>query len=73
MKMIWHRGKKHIDQEKEKAREQAKRDLRALILCGDEDGYVKMIKALKPGLTREELASLVLQFREERRRLTLPK
>lgn len=61
------RGKKHIDQEKVEAREQARKDLQRLLELGDEEGYVKFLKALRPDLKPEELSSLVEGFREERR------
>jgi len=67
MKMPWSRSQKHIDEEKIKARDQAKRDLQTLLDCGDEDGYVAMLKALRPNIKPEELVSLVDRFRTERR------
>ena len=69
MKMRWQRGKKHLDQDKLKLKEEAKRDLRTLMLCGDEKAYVALLKELKPNLTPEELKSFVLRFREERANL----
>jgi hypothetical protein len=60
------RSKQHIDPDKVKERKVAKEDLRTILQCGDEDGYVALIKKLKPGITPEELVSLVRRFREER-------
>jgi hypothetical protein len=71
MKMRWPRGKKNIDEQKVQERKEAKLDMRSLLLCGDEQGYVQLVKALRPETTPEELVSLVLRFREERRNLRL--
>jgi hypothetical protein len=60
------RSKEHIDQEKIKERREARKDLRTIIECGDEEGFVALIKKLKPGITPAELVSLVQRFREER-------
>jgi hypothetical protein len=67
MKMRWSRSKKHIDEDKVKMREQLKEDLRTVMLAGDEEGYVALLKAVRPDLTPEELVSLVQRFREDRR------
>lgn len=64
------RGKKHIDQEKVDAKKQAGQDLRRLLELGDEEGYVNLLKALRPDLTPQQLVSFVEQFREERRKLS---
>lgn len=69
MKMRWPRGKKHIDEQKVQERKDAKVDMRSLLLCGDEKGYVELVKALRPETTPEELASLILRFREERKKM----
>ena len=58
--------RKHIDDEKIKAKEQALKDLELLLETGDEDRYIDLLKALRPGITPGELASLVRRFREER-------
>jgi hypothetical protein len=71
MKMPWSRSKKHIDEDKVKKREQVKRDLRDLLVCGDEEGYIAMLKALRPDIKPEELVHLVHRFREERLKLSL--
>jgi len=71
MKMRWPGGKKHIDEQKVEARKAAKADIRSFLMCGDEQGYIELIKALRPDLTAEELVSLVSRFREERRNLRL--
>jgi hypothetical protein len=60
-------SKKHIDREQVKMREKLKQTLRDLMLVGDEEGYVKLLKELSPDLTPAELVSLVRRFREERR------
>lgn len=59
------RSREHIDQEKVREKREAKDDLRILLECGDEEGFVALIKKLKPAITPEELVSLVHRFREE--------
>lgn len=60
------RSKDHIDQEKIKEKREAKEDLRTMLDCGDEEGFVALVKRLNPGVTPEELVSVVRRFREER-------
>ena len=60
------RSRMHIDEEKVREKERVKRDLRDLLDKGDEEGYVAMLKALRPSITPEELVHLVHQFRAER-------
>ena len=67
MKMPWSGSKKHIDEEKVKARKHAKEDLRTLLESGDEERYIALLKALRPNVKPEELVALVHRFREERR------
>lgn len=71
MKMRWPRGKKHVDQDKIDERKNAKEDLRMLLLLGDEEGYVQLIKQLQPQITPAALSDLVLRFREDRRKMRL--
>jgi hypothetical protein len=59
-------SKDHIDRQKIREKREAKEDLRTLLDCGDEEGYVALLKKLKPGITPAELVSLVQRFREER-------
>jgi hypothetical protein len=66
MRKFWFGEKKHIDQDKVKEQQEAKKDLHFLLECGDEEGFIALIKELKPMITPEELKRLVLQFREER-------
>jgi hypothetical protein len=70
MKMRGPRSRKHIDEDAIKQKNETKKDLRTLLICGDEDGYVALLKELKPHITPEELVSLVLRFREERANLS---
>jgi hypothetical protein len=70
MKTRGTRGKTHIDEDKVKMRQQVKKDLRNLLACGDEEGYIAMLKALRPDPKPEELVSLVRRFREERLNLS---
>ncbi|HUH63319.1 MAG TPA: hypothetical protein VLZ50_09995 [Terracidiphilus sp.] len=59
-------SKEHIDREKVREKREAKEDLRTLLDCGDEEGFVALLKKLKPGITPAELVSLVGRFRDER-------
>jgi hypothetical protein len=59
-------SKEHFDREKIREKREAKEDLRTLLECGDEEGYVALLKKLKPGITPAELVSLVRRYREER-------
>jgi hypothetical protein len=63
MKRWWFGEKKHIDAEKVAQKAQAKRDLRDLMECRDEDGYVRYVKALNPDVSPEELVRLIELFR----------
>ena len=60
------RSREHIDQQKIREKREAKEDLRALLDCGDEEAFVKLIKKLKPTIKPAELVSLIQRFREER-------
>jgi hypothetical protein len=67
MRFTWPRSKKHIDEEKVAKKEQVKHNLRNLLDCGDERGYVALLQQLRPNIRPEELESLVERFRTERR------
>jgi hypothetical protein len=65
MKKWWFGEKKHIDSEKVALRAQAKQELRALMDCRDENGYVGYLKALNPDVSPEELIRLIELFRQQ--------
>jgi hypothetical protein len=65
-KTLGSRSREHIDQEKIREKREAKEDLRRLLDCGDEEGFVALIKRLKPTIAPDELVSLIRRFREER-------
>lgn len=67
MEIRWPGSKKHLDEQKVKAKAQAELDLQFLLECGDEDQYVAMLKAINPKIKPEELVSLVNHFRTVRR------
>lgn len=61
------KSSKHIDHEAAAATRRAMDKVRALIDCGDEEGYVALMKELNPALTPGELVEKIQQFREIRR------
>ncbi|HEU5350299.1 MAG TPA: hypothetical protein VFU55_01790 [Terracidiphilus sp.] len=50
---------------------QAQEDIRRLMEVGDEEGYVALVKALKPEITPDELVNLIEKFRLYRRSVAL--
>ena len=58
---------RHIDQNKIRKREGVKERLRLALECGDEEGYIQLLKDLKPDLKPEELVARVAEFREIRK------
>lgn len=56
-------GKQHLDKEKERHLRDAMEAMRTAIDCGNEEDFVKLLKQSKPEITREELVSLVNEFR----------
>ncbi len=59
-------SRKHIDEEKVRAKEEFRKALPLLLECGDEDRFVELVKAHLPNITPEELVSFVGQFRAVR-------
>ncbi len=41
--------------------------MKNLMDCGDEDGYVALVKVLRPAITRDELVAAIERFRQYRR------
>jgi hypothetical protein len=58
-------GKALIDEEKVKAKAQAKKDLRTCIEMNDEAGYLAIAKGLNADLTPEDMVRLSECFREQ--------
>ncbi len=67
MKKWWFGPKKHLDEEKAKAKREFKNQLAELLDSGDEEKYIAGIKRLKPAIKQEELERLVNLFREQRK------
>jgi hypothetical protein len=65
MKRFWSGKRKHIDEEKVAAEKRELAHLQRLIELGDEDNFVALIKVLRPGVSKEELKSLISQFRDQ--------
>jgi hypothetical protein len=65
MKKWWFGERKHVDAEKLAVKAKAKLDLRALMDCRDEDGYVRYIKSLNSDVSPEELVRLIELFRQQ--------
>ena len=59
-------GKKHIDKEKERVLKELMEAMKTAIECGNEEDYIRLLKLTKPDLTREQLVSLVNDFRSLR-------
>ena len=61
-------SRKHLDEEKIRAKEEVRKALPLLLECGDEDRFVDLLRAHLPNITPEELVSFVRQFRAVRLR-----
>jgi|GEM_PF-4186417 hypothetical protein len=57
------RGTQHIDKEKARKEREVMDAMRMAIDCGDEEGFLELVKQAKPNLTRAELLSVQNQFR----------
>lgn len=71
MKKWWFGEKKYLVTDAAAAKQQAKADMRRVMDCGDEEGYVALVKALKPGITPCELVSAIERFRQYQRNRAL--
>lgn len=67
MRRWWSDRKKHQDEQALAAKAEARAAIRLLMECGDEEGYVALVKKLKPGIKPDELVAAIQQFREYRR------
>ena len=57
------RGTQHIDKEKERKEAEVMDAMRLAMDCGNEDGFMSLLKQSKPDLMRAELLSIQTQFR----------
>jgi len=67
MNRWWSDRRKHQDEAKIAAEKQAKQDIPHLMEIGDEEGYVALVKRLKPEIKPAELVPAIELFREYRR------
>ncbi len=58
------RGTHHIDREKERKEREIMDAMRLAMECGNEDGFMTLVKQAKPNLTPAELLSIQTQFRQ---------
>jgi hypothetical protein len=66
MSRWWSDKKKNVDEHALAAKQQASADMRRLLESGDEEGYVALVKALKPGIKPEELVKVIELYRRHR-------
>jgi hypothetical protein len=67
MNKWWSDRRKHQDEEKIATEKQARENIRRLMDVGDEEGYVALVKKLRPDITPAELVAAIERFREYRR------